>query len=261
MNDAVRGRTAVVTAANGTIGRAVVEGLLSAGMVERVLGVDIAPATDVSRLPQGADLLACDLLLPDGPKELLAELPAGVDVLVNVLGGERHPPVRAVDDVAWPPPEVWDDILDLNLSAAYRITRLLLPLLTPAASICNISSIAASMPWAVSPAYGAAKAGLEHWSSSLTVLLADRGIRVNLVRPAFVYSRQWDDVDRPEFEHVAEDRVPLRQIDPNGQDTGREQSPQDVADAVVYLCSPAARQLTGQVINVDGGAALVRAPR
>lgn len=249
--------TALVTAATGTIGRAVVERLLAGKTATRVVGLDVSAGES---LPDGAELIRCDLRSPSALTEVADQLPERVDILVNVLGGERRPPVQPVDDVHWPPPEVWDDILDLNVSAAYRITRFLAGRLTPGGAVCNVSSIAAAMPWAVSPAYGAAKAALEHWSSSLAVLLADSGVRVNLVRPGFVWSSQWQAVDRDEFDRVVRDRVPLRQVDGDAP-TDREQTALAVADAVDYLCSPAARHVTGQAINVDGGAALVRAAR
>lgn len=249
---------AIVTAATGRIGRAVVEKLLAGKIVSRVLAVDVAePATP---LPDGAELLLVDLRTDDGLAVLAQSVPDDVSVLVNVLGGERQPPLTPIEDVAWPPPQVWDDIIDLNLSGVYRLTRLLVDRLTPGAAICNVSSIAATMPWAVSPAYGAAKAALEHWSSSLAVVLADRGIRVNLVRPGFVWSRQWQLVDRAEFESVVRDRVPLRQVAATTP-TDREQTAETVADTIAFLCSDSASHVTGQAINVDGGAALVRAAR
>lgn len=251
--------TALVTAANGTIGRAVVERLLAEKTASRVIGLDLG-AAEAGTMPHGAEAIGCDLRDPDALAEAAGRLPERIDILVHVLGGERRPPVRPVEDVHWPPPEVWDDILDLNVSAAYRITRLLAERLAPGGAICNVSSIAAAMPWAVSPAYGAAKAALEHWSSSLAVLLADKGIRVNLVRPGFVWSSQWQAVDRDEFDRVVQDRVPLRQVD-SRTPTDREQTAADIADAVNYLCSPAARHVTGQAVNVDGGATLVRAAR
>ncbi|MFH9673972.1 SDR family NAD(P)-dependent oxidoreductase [Streptomyces sp. NPDC017405] len=246
----------LVTAASGGIGRAVAGELLARGVVDRLVAVDVAePATP---LPAGADFRRCDLRDTAGLAELVADLPAELSVLVNVLGGEQRPPVAPVTDVAWPPPEVWDDIIDLNVSAAYRLTRALAGRLVPGAAVCNVSSIAAAMPWAVSPAYGAAKAALEHWSSSLAVLLGPRAVRVNLVRPGFVWSRQWAAVDRAEFERVVADRVVLHEAPPY---TSREQTAADIAAAVAFLCSPDARHVTGQAINVDGGATLVRAAR
>ncbi|NKI44106.1 SDR family NAD(P)-dependent oxidoreductase [Streptomyces physcomitrii] len=249
---------AVVTAASGGIGRAVVHTLLAEKVVSRVIAVDVADPP--GSLPDGAEALRCDLRTEEGLAALAEAVPEEITVLVNVLGGERQPPLEPIEDVAWPPPEVWDDIVDLNLSGVYRVTRLLAGRLVPGGAICQVSSIAATMPWVVSPAYGAAKAALEHWNDSLAVLLADRGIRANLVRPGFVWSRQWQLVDRAEFEDVVRDRVPLRQVT-GTTPTDREQTADDVAQAVSFLCSPAAAHLTGQAINVDGGAALVRAAR
>lgn len=247
--------TALVTAAGGEIGRAVVARLLADGVVDRVLAVDAAPPA--GPLPAGAEPVNCDLCDPAALDGLSAALPDELAVLVNVLGGERHPALRPVPDPAWPPPEVWDDILDLNLTSAYRLTAAVRDRLGPGAAICNVSSIAAVLPWAISPAYGAAKAALEHWSRSLAVLLAERGVRVNLVRPGFVWSPQWRAVDRAEFDRVVADRVPLVPVAP----AARAQSGADVAAAVSFLCSPAARHTTGQAIDVDGGATLVRAAR
>lgn len=156
--------------------------------------------------------------------------------------------------------EVWNDIFDLNAGLPYRVIRELNPLLADGASICHVSSIAATMPWVVSPAYGAAKAALEHWSRSLAVQLAPRGVRVNLVRPGFVWSRQWAAVTRAEFDEVVADRVPLQQFG-DAAVMSKEQHPSDVARAVAYLASGGARHLTGQALDIDGGASLVRAAR
>lgn len=246
--------TAVVTAACGAIGSAVVARLNAVEGVDRVIGVDVRVPR--AKPPAGVELWSYDLRRPQDVATFAERAPDGLAIVVNVLGGEAHPPVCPVEDVAWPPAEVWDDIMDLNLSSAYRIMRALRGKLAVGAAVCNVSSIAATMPWAVSPAYGAAKAALEHWSSSLAVLLAGRGIRVNLVRPGFVWSEQWRSVDRAEFDRVADDRVLLR-----APGSGRAQRAADIAESVTFLCSPAAAHVTGQAINVDGGAALTRAAR
>lgn len=249
--------TALITGGSGTIGMAVVRAVLDRGIAERVLILDRdKPDAD---LPNGVEFVPFDLGDCDGLPALIHEQVNQLSVLVNVVGGERKPAVEPVDDPSWPPAPVWDDIFELNVSMVYRVTAAVVEHLVPGAAICNVSSIAAAMPWTVSPAYGAAKAALEHWSRTLAVQLADRAVRVNCVRPGFVWSPQWSAVDRAEFERVVTDRVPLRQA--ADTQTGREQTPESIAATVAFLCSPDSSHLTGQSIDIDGGATLVRAAR
>lgn len=249
----IKTRNVIVTAGSGAIGRAVCEWFMAQG--DQVWSLDSVASV------QGNDVtsLECDLLHMDSIQAVLADLPGEVDVLVNVMGGERRPALEEVTDTAWPPVSVFEDIFDWNVGAPYRVVNALNSRLSPNSSICGITSIAAALPWTVSPAYGAAKAAVEHWYRTLAVMLASRNIRVNFVRPGFVWSPQWAAVDRDEFNRVAASRSLLGALEGNGDMVG--QLPSDIASAVGFLCGDQSRHLTGQALNVDGGAVLGNSPR
>lgn len=251
-------RNALVVGGRGLLGRAAIDKLREHKITTHIWSIDRTPPPQENS--DGITELTIDIRDADAPGRLAEILPSRVSTYVSALGGEDAPPVEPVEDAHWPPPSVWDDITLLNIGLSYRLLHALQSKLLDGASITHISSIAANIPWVVSPAYGASKASLEHWTTSLAVLLAPRGIRVNAVRPGFVWSRQWAAVTKDEFDAVVENRVILAQY-VNEKRSSKEQLATDVGESIAFLASDRARHLTGQFFDVDGGASLVRAAR
>lgn len=167
----------------------------------------------------------------------------GIDVLVNNATG-----YGMADDE-----DGWAASLQIDLMAAVRASRLALPWLRAAsdAGILNLSSIAAQQPRPGGAPYAAAKAALSHYTTSQALALAPQRIRVNAIAPGSITFADglWDRrrTEDPALYHGTLAKIPF----------GRFGEPQEVADAALFLCSPLARWITGQVLNVDGGQVLM----
>jgi NAD(P)-dependent dehydrogenase (short-subunit alcohol dehydrogenase family) len=221
-------RRALVTGASSGIGRAVAERLVAGGWVVTVL---------VRRpdAPQGTQVVLGDVRDPQALTRAvaLAADDGRLDALVCAAG---IPPSGPWDDAGH-----WDDVLAVDLTAAYTATRLAWPALVAArGSVVLVGSIVGSSEGSArSPAYAAAKAGLEGLARSLAVIGGPEGVRVNVVAPGAIDTP----FDPPAFPPDDRPDVPLGRVGTAGE----------VAAVIGMLLAPEAAYVTGAVWSVDGG--------
>ncbi len=247
-------RGVLVTGASGGIGRAIAAAFARQG--DRVAVHYSARRAEARRTldelsGDGHALVPGDLADPARVADLAAaadDALGGVDVLVNnaavVTAGYA---VAEVDYDAWQ--RAWRDTLEVNLLGAanlsYCVARRLIER-GAGGAIVNVGSRGAFRGEPDAPAYGASKAGLHALGQSLAVSLAPHGISVTSVAPGFV------ETDRVADRLAGDSGAAIRAQSPYG----RVATPEEVAAAVVYLASPAARWSTGAVLDVNGASYL-----
>ena len=238
----LEGQTALVTGGSRGIGRAIVLRLAEAG-AEILLHYnrnERAAQSVVRELPRPPRLLKADLQSPDAIEAMFASL-AGVrlDILVNNAGIWGATPLGStpVNDVR--------AMLDVNVGSMFLVTQASLPLLREGARIVNLSSVAGRVGIGAGRSlYGATKAAVDSFTKSWALELAPRKILVNAVAPGYVTTEMTaKHFSNPEILQSAIERSPF----------GRLGESDDVADVVLFLCSPAAHWITGQSINISGG--------
>ncbi|QBI21369.1 SDR family oxidoreductase [Egibacter rhizosphaerae] len=237
------GRGVLVTGAGRGLGATIAERFALAGarvIVNHRSGDGEAVAEAIRDSGGEAVAVAADVSDDEGPARLAeaaaAELPT-LDVLVNAAAAQPLHPWEELDAAAW------DAVLAATLRSAFAMTRACEAALVEArGAVVNISSIEARQPMPGHAHYAAAKAGLERLTQAAAVELGPRGVRVNAVAPGLIHR---EDLPRNWPEGIAryEAAAPL----------GRTGGADEIADAVVFLASPAAAWITGTTLVVDGG--------
>ncbi|MEU4269181.1 3-hydroxybutyrate dehydrogenase [Streptomyces sp. NPDC026092] len=244
------GRTALVTGAAGGIGRACALRLAAAGAtvraVDRAADGLVALVEAADGLPGAVDPQTLDLTDLDAAEQAAA----GADILVNNAGLQL---VRPIEEF---PPDVFHTVLTVMLEAPFRLIRGALPHMYGQGwgRIVNISSVHGLRASAFKSAYVAAKHGLEGLSKTAALEGAPHGVTSNCVNPGYVRTPL---VERQIADQAAAHGIPpervLTEVLLKDSALKRLIEPEDVAEAVLYLCAPQASFITGASLTLDGG--------
>lgn len=245
------GKTAIVTGAAQGIGRAIVASLAAASAKVAALDLDAA-GLESARAAGAARVDALDLSDQGRVSDIIGEIGrdfGGIDILVTAAGGVRGQVAQPLEKVG---EEVWRQLFEANVDAAFFCAQAVTPLMKKqgAGRIVTISSGAGLRPSLTGiQAYSAAKHALVGLTKQLALELGPHGITVNSVAPGFVLSnpatqRQWESYGEAGQKRLIE-----------GTHMRRLGTPEDIANAVLFLSSDLAGWICGQILSVDGGRA------
>ncbi|HTZ38329.1 MAG TPA: 3-oxoacyl-[acyl-carrier-protein] reductase [Stellaceae bacterium] len=240
------GKTALVTGASGGIGGAIARALHRQGATVALAGTrEAALAALAGELGERAHSFVADLGSPEAPERLVKEVEAAlgqVDILVNNAGITRDGLAMRMRD------EDWQAVLDVNLTAAFRLIRAALRgmLRRRAGRIICITSVSGVAGNAGQANYAASKAAMIGMAKSIAAEVAARGITVNCIAPGLITTAMTDKLND-------EQRARLLAAIP----MDRFGTPDEIAAAAVYLASAEAAYVSGQTLHVNGGMVMV----
>jgi 3-oxoacyl-[acyl-carrier protein] reductase len=240
------GQSALVTGASGGIGGAIARALHRQGAAVAVAGRRGA-ALDalVAELGERAHALIGDLADPEAPDRLVREAEASmsrVDILVSNAGITRDALALRLKD------EDWEAVLEVNLTAAFRLIRAALRGMVRRrhGRVIAIASVVGVTGNPGQANYAATKAGLIGMAKSLAAETATRGITINCIAPGLIATAMTEKLTEEQRARIAA-TIPM----------GRFGAAEDIAAAAVYLASAEAGYITGQTLHINGGMAMV----
>jgi 3-oxoacyl-[acyl-carrier protein] reductase len=240
------GKRALVTGATGGIGAAVARALHAQGASVALSGTRAekleALAGDLNERAHVTPCNLSDLDAVDALPKQASELMGGLDIVVSNAGVTRDNLMMMMK------PDLWDDVLKINLTAYFRLAKASLRGMTKQrfGRIIGVTSIVGVTGNAGQANYAASKAGMIGMSKSLAQEVASRNVTVNCIAPGFIATAMTDALNDQQKQAIL-GKIPA----------GAMGAPEDIAAAAVYLASNEARYVTGQTLHVNGGMAMV----
>ena len=238
-------KVAFVTGASRGIGKAIAQHLAAAGCVVVGTATSDTGAENISSYLQAAGNSGCGMTLNVADDESVSSVIKAISekfgaprVLVNNAGITRDNLLMRMK------PDEWNDVIDTNLTAQYRVSKACLRGMTKArwGRIVNITSVVGSMGNMGQANYAATKAGAEGFSRALARELGSRSVTVNCVAPGFIDTDMTRDLSE-EQRALMLGQIPL----------GRLGTPDEIAALVTFICSDAAAYITGETVHINGG--------
>ena len=239
------GQKALVTGATRGLGRAIAITLAANGAGVACIGTNEAKLNEIVEFIRSAggeaDAYICNVADPAAVAatcDAVIEKWGFVDILVNNAGITRDKLLMQMED------DDWDAVLNINLKGTFLFTRALSRLMISKrkGKIINISSVSGLMGNPGQANYSASKAGIIGFTATVAKEIAKRGVTCNAIAPGFMQTDMTAALGEVGLD-IAKQTIPMKKV---GQ-------PQDIANAVLFLASPAASYITGQVLAVDGG--------
>jgi 3-oxoacyl-[acyl-carrier protein] reductase len=244
----LKNRVAIVTGGARGIGKAIVRTFVREGAKVAIVDIEKikkleALKKEIKKMDGEVITISCDITKSSEVKEMVSQVQRSlgrIDILVNNAGIIRRGTIETVTE------EDWDRVIEVNLKGTFNCCKAVVDIMKQQGygKIVNVSSIAGKMGDITSaPGYGPSKAGVDALTKTLARQLAPYGINVNAVSPHAIeteMSAQWSEERRGEI--IAS--IPL----------GRLGKPEDVAEAVLFLASDEASFITGEILDVNGGA-------
>lgn len=238
------GRKALVTGASRGIGRAIAEGLAAAGADVAIAARNDEALADCAETIRGhgrktravmmdvSDVASCRRGVAEAAEHL-----GGLDIVVNNAGVEQVCPSLDVEE------DLWDRIVDTNLKGAFFVSQAAARTMI-AGTILNLCSLTSERGIATAVPYGASKSGLAGMTRALAVEWAPRGIRVNALEPGYFRTALTETFyENPAWRQAMLAKIPMQRFGELN----------DLVGASIFLCSDAARYVTGVCLPVDGG--------